>query len=221
MSLLKFGEYFGEIPDLRVGAHLWLDGNDGFEDQTLWYYKKGDRLTFIIDPNEEEPILQHKMVQVEILKDTGTNDFADTIILRIDNVTDFFLHKPITFDNDFLELTAHYSFLWAKTLESKERYPHSGYKMFEMIFLGHSELNEVIVKGNYTTVRNINDNTRIYAELLFDKRTVRVITVGGGGPENCFLYDINDINKYRKVISEKISNAVWEDEKKWWTLLLK
>lgn len=221
MSLLKFGQYFGDVPDLTIGAELGLDGIDGFDDQSLWNYKKGDRLTFIINPNEQEHILEHTIIQVEILNDTGTNDHADTKINSIDTVDNFFHKKPVTYENDFLELVDYYSFIWDKTLESKNRNPHIDYKKYEMDFLCQSELNNVILKGHYNTVREINDNTRIYAELLSDKKTIRVITVGGNVPDTCFLYDINDIEKYEKLFLDKISNSTWSDEKNWWAQVTK
>ena len=76
MSLLKFGKYFGDIPDLAINADLGLDGFDGFNDQSLYEYKKGDVLTFVINPNLQKQILDHKIIQVEILEDTERNDFA-------------------------------------------------------------------------------------------------------------------------------------------------
>ncbi|WP_341227010.1 hypothetical protein [uncultured Arcticibacterium sp.] len=221
MSLLKFGQYFGDVPDLTIGAEFGLDGLDGFEEQSLWHYKKGDRLSFIINPNELEHIFEHKIVQVEILNDTGTNDYADTKINSIDTVGVFFNNKPITYENDFLELVDHYSFIWGKTLESKNRHPHIDYKKYEMDFLCKSELNSVNLNGHYAAVREINDNTRIYAELLTDKKTIRVITVGGSVPDTCFLYDINDIEKYEKVFLDKTSNSTWSDEKNWWAQVTK
>lgn len=221
MSLLKFGQYFGDVPDLTIGVDLVLDGIDGFDDQTLWEYKKGDRLAFIINPEEHEHILQHKIVRVEILKDTGNNDNADTRIIRIDSVDNFFHSKPITFDNDFLELVDYYSDIWCKTLESKQRHPHIDYKKYEIDFLSFSELKEVISKGNYSTMREINDNKRIYAELLSDNKTIRVIAVGGNVPDTCFVYDINDIDKYQSILSEKSANSNWSDEKNWWTAVTK
>ncbi len=156
-----------------------------------------------------------------MLNDTGNNDYADTKIISIDTVHNFFHSKPITSDNDFLELVDYYSFIWSKTLESKNRHPHMDYKTYEMDFLRYSELNEVILKGHYTTVREMNDNTRVYAELLTGKKTIRVITVGGNVPDTCFLYDINDIDKYQKIFSNKISSSNWIDEKNWWTQVTK
>lgn len=221
MSLIKFGQYFGDVPDLTIGADLEIDGHDGFEDQTLWYYKKGDQLTFIINPKEEQHLLQHTIVQVEFLKDTETNDYTYTKIISINTVDNFFHKKHIKFDNDFLKLVEYYSFIWAKTLESKQRHPHTDYKEYEPDFLSYSELNEVVFKGHYSTTRRLNDKTRIYAEILSDNKTIRVITVGGGVPDTCFLYDINDVELYKKVLAEKSTNSIWSDEKKWWAEMTK
>ena len=217
MSLLKFGQYFGDIPDLAIGADLGLDGFDGFDDQSLYEYKKGDLLTFVINPNLQKPILDHKIIQAEILEDTGRNDYADTKIINIKTVDNFFHAKPIKLDNDFLELIDYYTFVWQKTYESKQSHPHIDYKKFESDFLSFSELEKVIINKSYSTIRQLDDNTRIYAEVLLDNKTIRVITIGNNVPDTCFLYDINDINKYKNTLIEKCSNErTWIDEKNWW-----
>lgn len=221
MSLIKFGQYYGDIPKLTIGAELGLDGNDGFDDQTLWDYHKGDRLNFVINNNQTH-LLDYKFIETEIMKDTGEVDYADVKILNIDSVDIFFHSKPVTFDNDFIELVDYYTFIWAKTYESKQRHPYSDYKKYESDFLSFSELDKVILKGNYSSERKINDRTKIYAELLSDKKTIRVLTIGGNVPDTCFLYDINDIDKYKKVILDKCINAdTWSDEKIWWNELIK
>jgi len=217
MSLLKFGQYFGDIPDLAIGADLGLDGFDGFNDQSLYEYKKGDLLTFVINPNLQKPILDHKIIQAEILEDTGRNDYADTKIISIETVDNFFHAKPITLDNDFLELIDYYTFIWQKTYESKQSHPHIDYKKYESDFLSFSELEKVIINKSYSTTRQLDDLTRIYAEVLLDNKTIRVITIGDNVPDTCFLYDINDIDRYKNTLLEKCNNErTWTDEKKWW-----
>ena len=222
MSLLKFGQYLGDIPDLTINVNLGLDGFDGFYDQSLYDYKKGDVLTFVINPNVQKPILDHKIIQAEILEDTERNDYADTKIISIETVDNFFHSKPITFDNDFLELIDYYNFIWQKTYESKQSHPHIDYKKFESDFLSFSELEKVITNKSYSTSRQLDDNTRIYAEVLLNNKTIRVITIGDNLPDTCFLYDINDVDKYKNTLIEKCSNeSTWTDEKKWWEETLK
>ena len=217
MSLLKFGQYFGDIPYLAIGADLGIDGFDGFDDQSLYEYKRGDILTFVINPNLEKPILDHTIIQAEILEDTGRNDYADTKIISIQTVDNFFHSKPITLDNDFLELIDYYTFIWQKTYESKQSHPHIDYKKYESDFLSFSELEKVIINKSYSTTRQLSDNTRIYAEVLLDNKTIRVITLGDNVPDTSFLYDINDIDSYKNTLLKKCSNEkTWTDEKKWW-----
>ena len=217
MSLHKFGQYLGDIPDLTINVNLGLDGFDGFDDQSLYDYKKGDVLTFVINPNIQKPILDHKIIQAEILEDTERNDYADTKIISIETVDNFFHSKPITLDNDFLELIDYYNFIWQKTYESKQLHPHIEYKKFENEFLSFSELEKVIINKSYSTIRQPDENTRIYAEVLLDNKTIRVMTIGYNVPDTCFLYDISDVDKYKNTLIEKCSNErTWIDEKNWW-----
>ena len=80
MSLIKFGQYFGEVNNPTIGEKLTIFAIDGFDDQTLYDHKTGDILTFIFNPKRCTELLEHEILTVEIKADTNDDEQADTII---------------------------------------------------------------------------------------------------------------------------------------------
>lgn len=221
MSLIKFGQYFGEVPNPTVGENLTIFAIDGFDDQTLYDYKKGDKLAFIFNPKNWTELLDHEIVTVEIQADTNRDEHANTIIRNCQTVRDYFNGKQNRIDNDFLELVEYWSVIWKKTYEGKQRHPGTDYKPYEIDFLTFSELEDLIDSREIRLTRKSNDWTRIYGEQLLDsKTTYRIMTVGGNVPDTCFLYDIHDPELYRSKIKDCFDKAVWDDEKQFWKKIM-
>ena len=220
MSIIKFGQYLVEIESPKFGQELILDGYDGFDDQTLWHYKKGSQIQFIINPNSAKSLINHKFLITEVLEDTNNYDCAKVLINTLTTLNGIFENKPINDSNEVIGLINSMSDLWNKTFELKNKIKDYRYRPFNSPFLTFKELEQVFKTGEINITKGSkNELSRIYAKIITDN-CIRIISVSGNCPESCILYDINNFEQYKSEINRMKRKNQWIDEVNFWNRLI-
>ena len=219
MPIQKFGQYFIEIESPKLGSELVLDGIDGFDDQTLWNFKKGDKIQFIINPDPPSKLLNHDYLITEVLEDTENNDWAKVKIIKITSLMEVYESKESEDKNDFLELLKWMQRIWDKGWEMKQKFENYRYHLIHNHFLNFSELQEVNDSEIIEVNRQNRGLSKIYAKKI-QNEFIRVISITSNYPESCFIYDISNIELYKSEIIKMKNRNQREDETKFWNNII-
>ncbi len=215
MSIQKFGQYFLEIESPKIGDVLTLDGIDGFDDQTLWNFKKGNKIQFLINPNSSKDLLTHEFLIAEILEDTNSNDWANVRVEKVTTIDKVFKNKPLTGEDDFQLLIRRVEKIWDKSWEMKQKIKNYTYRPPHNHFLTFNELHQVVDKTRIEFKRKNRGLSKIYAQEMNNK-SIRVLSVTDNSPESCFVYDIDNVEHYKSAIIKMKKRNQWDDENKFW-----
>lgn len=219
MSIKGFGQYLIEIESPKIGLEICLDGYDGFDDQTLWNFKKNDKISFVINPSNSKDLLNHNLLVTEVLEDTNNNDWANVIITDIITLDNLFRNNTIEYINDFHELLNYYENLWNQTLVRKEKIKNYKYCTFHNHFLTFNELNQILISKKIEVERKGYGLSKIYAEII-NTNSIRVLSVTDNYPESCIIYDIINFEFYKSEIEKMKGRNEFADENEFWNSII-
>ncbi len=196
-----------------------LDGFDGFFDQSLWHYKKGNEIKFLINPSLSIELLDHDFLITEVIEDSNNTDWARVRITEVLKLSSIFINKPIKHENEYRILIREYVKSWNHTREMKQKMKNYRYRPFHNHFLTFKELNKVLQNNEIKIERSGNGRSRIYAKTI-DRKSVRVLSVYDNDPESCLIYDIDDSELYKSEIQQMRNRNQCIDENEFWNKII-